>query len=135
MTEVGFLVTENQREEAFAVGQEKFNDEFFFEAHEKWEDLWKKESGTNKSFLQGLIQFAGFFVNFKKKNFSGALSLLTSSQKNIFNPNSPKAATYRKVDLEPIAAAIDYNLGILANPDEENLDEMDFKALLIPKIF
>ena len=31
-----------------------FNDEYFFEAHEVLEDVWKQEHGEPRLFLQGL---------------------------------------------------------------------------------
>ena len=63
----------------YLKGIEHFNCQEFFDAHEVWEDLWKKESGAAKPFLQGLIQVATALHHFKKKNLKGAKTLYESA--------------------------------------------------------
>ena len=53
-----------------------FNEEYFFEAHEVLEDLWKKEHGKSKMFLQGLIQICAAYHHFQNGNLIGAETLL-----------------------------------------------------------
>ncbi len=53
-----------------------FNEEYFFEAHEVLEDLWKREHGKSKLFLQGLIQLCAAYHHFQNGNLVGAETLL-----------------------------------------------------------
>ncbi len=53
-----------------------FNEEYFFEAHEVLEDLWKREHGKPKLFLQGLIQLCAAYHHFQNGNLVGAETLL-----------------------------------------------------------
>lgn len=62
----------------FRRGITLFNAAEFFEAHEVWEELWLKESGTEKMFLQGLIQVAAAFHHHLRENSRGRHSLLAA---------------------------------------------------------
>ena len=53
-----------------------FNETHFFEAHEVLEDVWRKERGDSRLFLQGLIQLCAAFHHFQNRNFRGAAELL-----------------------------------------------------------
>jgi len=53
-----------------------FNEEFFFEAHEVLEEVWHKEHGEPRLFLQGLIQLCAGFHHFQNGNYRGAVALL-----------------------------------------------------------
>jgi predicted metal-dependent hydrolase len=57
-------------------GLRLFNEEFFFEAHEVLEDVWHREHGEPRLFLQGLIQICAGFHHFQNENLSGAAALL-----------------------------------------------------------
>ena len=57
-------------------GIEEFNSERFFEAHEAWEQVWLASAGTEKRFLQGIIQIAAAFHHYQRANWKGACSLL-----------------------------------------------------------
>lgn len=52
--------------EHFLKGIAFFNEEKFYEAHEEWEQIWLKEKGPDRLFLQGLIQLAGAFHHRQK---------------------------------------------------------------------
>jgi predicted metal-dependent hydrolase len=58
----------------FERGVEEFNGQFFFEAHDTWEELWRETSGPDKLFYQGLIQTAVGFHHLSNKNYKGACS-------------------------------------------------------------
>ena len=62
--------------EKFLQGVALFNAGKFFRAHEAWEELWLTSSGTDKLFLQGLIQTAAALHHLSRGNSSGAKSLL-----------------------------------------------------------
>src|SRR2546422_3038065 len=52
------------------------NDEYFFEAHEVLEDVWKQEHGEPRLFLQGLIQISAAYHHYQNGNLVGAATLL-----------------------------------------------------------
>ncbi|MBI2070094.1 MAG: DUF309 domain-containing protein [Elusimicrobia bacterium] len=62
----------------FIQGISSFNEGKFFEAHEAWEDCWRRQSDENvRVFLQGLIQIAaGFYKFLEQGNPGGARYLL-----------------------------------------------------------
>ena len=53
-----------------------FNERHFFEAHEVLEDVWHRERGGPRLFLQGLIQICAGFYHFQNGNPRGAAELL-----------------------------------------------------------
>lgn len=53
-----------------------FNGEYFFEAHEVLEDVWRQERGESRLFLQGLIQVCAAYHHFQNGNLVGAITLL-----------------------------------------------------------
>lgn len=55
-------------------GIEEFNTQFFFEAHDTWEELWRETTGPDRLFLQGLIQTTVAEYHFGNDNLRGALS-------------------------------------------------------------
>jgi uncharacterized protein len=55
-------------------GIEEFNTQFFFEAHDTWEELWRETSGPDRLFLQGLIQTAVALYHTRHGNLRGARS-------------------------------------------------------------
>jgi uncharacterized protein len=58
----------------FERGAEEFNRQFFFEAHDTWEELWRETTGSHKLFYQGLIQTAVGFYHLSNGNYKGACS-------------------------------------------------------------
>jgi len=53
-----------------------FNEEYFFEAHEVLEEVWRQEHGEPRLFLQGLIQVCAAYHHFQNGNLVGAITLL-----------------------------------------------------------
>ena len=53
-----------------------FNEEYFFEAHEVLEDVWRREHGKPRLFLQGLIQVCAGYHHYQNGNLVGAIALL-----------------------------------------------------------
>ncbi len=58
----------------FSRGIEEFNRQFFFEAHDIWEELWMETTGNHRLFYQGLIQTAVGFYHLSNENYKGAFS-------------------------------------------------------------
>lgn len=63
----------------YLEGIEHFNVCDFFEAHEKWEDLWTEYRGPARRFYQGLIQAAVALHHFGNGNIRGAKKVYQSS--------------------------------------------------------
>jgi predicted metal-dependent hydrolase len=69
--------TSNER---LAAGIRLFNQGNFFEAHEVWEEIWKRAEGEEKIFYQGMIQAAAALVHVQRRNYPGAISLYLKSR-------------------------------------------------------
>lgn len=63
-------------EDRIRDGLRLFNERHFFEAHEVLEDVWHRERGEPRLFLQGLIQVCAGFHHFQNTNLVGAAELL-----------------------------------------------------------
>ena len=61
-------------EDLFTRGIEEFNRQYFFEAHDLWEELWTETTGIHRLIYQGLIQTAVGFYHLSNGNFKGACS-------------------------------------------------------------
>jgi predicted metal-dependent hydrolase len=55
-------------------GVELFNAGRFFDCHEVWEEVWKRASGAEKVFYQGMIQLAAAVLHAERGNPRGARS-------------------------------------------------------------
>src|SRR3989442_12740789 len=62
--------------DSFRDGIRLFNEEYFFEAHEHLEGLWRVEHGEARPVLQGLSQICGAFSHLQNGNLVGAVHLL-----------------------------------------------------------
>jgi predicted metal-dependent hydrolase len=60
---------------SFEEGIELFNEGKFFECHEAWEEVWKRSTGDEKLFFQGIIQAAVAILHAQRGNLMGASSL------------------------------------------------------------
>jgi len=58
----------------WAEGVELFNAGRFFDCHEVWEEVWKRASGAEKVFYQGMIQAAVAILHAQRGNPRGARS-------------------------------------------------------------
>ncbi len=54
------LVSSDDRRQLRA-GIDLFNSGEFWEAHERWEEIWQRETRSTRSFYQGLIQIAAAY--------------------------------------------------------------------------
>jgi predicted metal-dependent hydrolase len=61
-------------DDLFLRGIEEFNRQYFFEAHDLWEELWMETTGSDRLFYQGLIQTAVGFYHLTNGNFKGSYS-------------------------------------------------------------
>lgn len=49
----------------------------FWHSHEAWEDVWRRSSGAQRHFYQGLIQIDAALIHTKKAHWGGVANLLT----------------------------------------------------------
>ncbi|MBV8454657.1 MAG: DUF309 domain-containing protein [Deltaproteobacteria bacterium] len=63
-----------------AEGIRLFNQGKFFQAHEAWEQAWKKAEGEEKTFYQGLIQAAVALCHVQRSNYAGAIAVYLKSR-------------------------------------------------------
>jgi predicted metal-dependent hydrolase len=93
-------------------GIDLFNQQKFWHAHEAWEEIWLKESGDEKQFLQGLIQLAAAYHHVQRGTFRGAVRLFDAALRRLenFPPNHDgvdraKAVATAHLHRERISAA------------------------------
>lgn len=68
---------------AIAAGVEEFNAGRFWHAHEEWERLWLISTGSEKEFIQGLIQLAAAYHHVQRGTLRGAVRLFDSALRRI----------------------------------------------------
>src|SRR5215472_5323376 len=72
---LALTVTQPKIEGSFEEGIQLFNRANFFEAHEVWEQAWKRADREEKIFYQGLIQAAAALHHIQRGNYRGAISV------------------------------------------------------------
>lgn len=70
------MASADGRVDSLTEGLRLFNERYFFEAHEVLEEVWHRERGEPRLFLQGLIQICAGFHHFQNGNDRGAAELL-----------------------------------------------------------
>jgi hypothetical protein len=73
----------------FIQGIRLFNKGYYWEAHEKWEELWRDQSGHGKSFMEIFVQLAEGYTFAKKGK--------TDSAQYLFGKVIKKFQDYRQV--------------------------------------
>ena len=66
-----------------AIGLSCYKREEFFDAHEHWENIWRQSQGPEKPFLQALIQVAGAFHHYRRRNLRGCQALLRGAMRRL----------------------------------------------------
>jgi predicted metal-dependent hydrolase len=104
-----FAVAADSTNDLFDQGIKLFNQGEFFDCHEVWEEIWKRSSGPEKMFLQGLIQAAVAILHAQRGNLDGAASLYKKSRAKLdrFPPrHAGIALAIFRADLEEFFAAV-----------------------------
>ncbi len=65
--------------DVLARGVEIFNRGEYFEAHDVWEEHWLNTHGSDRCFLQGLIQTAAALYKLEMGNVAGMSKLLSDA--------------------------------------------------------
>ena len=69
----------NRELKLFKKGILFFNKKEFYNAHEKWEELWTEYKLKDPKFIQGLIQLSVAFFHIKNSNLIGSKNLFKKS--------------------------------------------------------
>ena len=93
---------ENEINTLFQAGLKLFNEKNFYDAHEKWEDLWSDYYLKDRLFIQGLIQLSVSFVHLERGNMNGAKSLLNKAIEKF----QLFSGAHRNVNLESLVRQI-----------------------------
>ncbi len=104
-----------------------FNEGFYFECHEFFEEIWKKERGDEKAFLKGLIHTAVAFYHLEYENYKGTIVYLMRSYKRLkeFEP------VFLSVDVKTLLADLESYLRCL---EESGTHNPEFLKSAVPKI-
>lgn len=86
----------------FVRGVVEFNRQFFFEAHDLWEELWVETTGEHRLFYQGLIQTAVGCYHLSNGNCKGACSQFGKALGKLDN----YPAVYHGVNVQNLRDAI-----------------------------
>jgi predicted metal-dependent hydrolase len=76
----------------FLQGVQLFNKGYYWEAHETWEEMWRDQSGTGKSFMETFVQLA--------EGYSFAKKGKTDSAQYLFSKAMKKFQDYRQVQCQ-----------------------------------
>ena len=109
----------------FQAGLKLFNEKNFYDAHEKWEDLWSDYYLKDRLFIQGLIQLSVSFVHLKNNNMNGAKSLLKKCKQKFVGFD-----IQRGIDVNKLLISIDK---VQDNYDHIDSSE-DFNWNLVPRL-
>lgn len=116
---------ENEINTLFQAGLKLFNDKNFYDAHEKWEDLWSDYYLKDRLFIQGLIQLSVSFVHLKNNNMNGAKSLLKKCKQKFEGFD-----IQRGIDVKKLLISIEK---VQDNYDHINSSD-DFNWSLVPRL-
>jgi predicted metal-dependent hydrolase len=87
----------------FEQGLALFNAGRFFEAHDRWEILWRiKKNSTERIFCQGLIQAAAAILHAERGNLRGAASTYAKARAKL----DPLPGAYMGIALSDLRAAL-----------------------------
>ncbi len=90
------------KDEAIEHAKSLFNEERYWECHEVLEGVWKKSSGREKHFLQGIILTCAGFVHSQKDEDDVCLSVLGRSMEKL----KAMDGNYHGIDAEKFMQAV-----------------------------
>jgi uncharacterized protein len=86
----------------YEKGIDLFNRGEYFECHEVWEEVWKRSSGEEKLFYQGIIQAAVALLHAERGNVAGAASQFKKAREKL----DPLPAVYGGIALGELRDAL-----------------------------
>jgi uncharacterized protein len=99
----------NAEDNCFERGLALFNAGQFFECHEVWEEVWKRSSGAEKLFYQGLIQAAVALLHAERGNMRGAASIWAKARQKL----EPLPSEHMGVALGDFRASLERFFGLV----------------------
>ena len=78
-----------------------FNAQRFWHAHEAWERIWLAAEGTDKTFIQGLIQLAAAYHHVQRGTFRGGVRLFDAALSKL----APFPVHFLEVDRDEVVAS------------------------------
>ncbi|HME68720.1 MAG TPA: DUF309 domain-containing protein [Myxococcota bacterium] len=96
---------------SYIHGVDLFNHAFWWEAHEAWESLWARAEGTQRLFLQGLIQLAAALLKHHVRSAAGSVSLAREARGKLVavcqRERLARGERFMGVDVPALLQAID----------------------------
>ena len=115
-------------EEDLERGIALFNGGKYWEAHEAWEEIWKRRPEDGRFFLQALIQLAAAYHQLEKKVYRGVLIHLKQTQERLrLFPSD-----YLRVDVSELLKTVDRSLSAIQS--KRSLADVDWNGLEIATI-
>ena len=111
----------------YLYGVDLFNFAYWWEAHEAWEGGWASATGTQKLFLQGMIQISASLIKWNVKQFRGMRSLSTSGREKL-QKVSIESESFMGIDISQFMKRLD---SFFSLPHEDNItisDVLDISA-------
>ena len=109
-----------------ALGE--FNRQEWFECHETLEDLWVGSEGEERDFYQGLLQVGVGLLHWRRGNYKGAVSLLSSGVEKLRRVRP----VCQRIEVSEMIAAADLFREVLMTLGAEKMADMDIN--LIPRM-
>ena len=96
---------------SYIHGVDLFNHAFWWEAHEAWEGLWARAQGTQRLFLQGLIQLAAALLKHEMRSVAGSVRLVREARAKLVavcqRERLARGQRFMGVDVPTLLQAID----------------------------
>jgi predicted metal-dependent hydrolase len=92
-------------EEVLRRGGDLFDQGLYWEAHEVWEEVWRRRSGQpDRDFLKGIIQAAAGMWHATQGNYPGAISVMGRAVTYL----APYAPRREGVEVTLLSAALEH---------------------------
>ena len=89
--------------EVIERGADHFDRRMFWEAHEVWEEVWRRRAGDpDRDFLKGIIQGAAGMWHATQGNYKGAVSVMSRAVEYL----EPYRPAKDGIDVERLSAAL-----------------------------
>ena len=99
----------NKEAELFQKGINAFNNQYFYDAHEYWEELWLDYKLEDASFIQGLIQLSVSYFHYFNGNLKGARSMIRKCLKKFEKYDSARGIDVKQLKSQIIFVEDYYN--------------------------
>jgi hypothetical protein len=90
-------------------GVRHFDGGAYWQAHESWEHAWRSDSGHDRHFLKGLIQYAAALYHLQRGNRSPAARLLSQARTHL----TAHASTRWPFDIAAVLRLLDASAAAL----------------------